>query len=258
MEYINELDGKGFGSSWIAPSFPLPTGARWEALCFHTDETGPNNTIEQAIQTLKWQAGAGSYTGGSYHFYTGRKQDGNWAAVRGVRADRAAGGISTRRDSIWAPHRYPELAKHLSPAAYADPNSRIMHVMISGQTKLLTSALPAGLARALAELVLDFEKGRLTPASGTGSLNLGVWGAFLCGHFQWQTNRTDPGQLLLPAIQAEYDRLVAPAPVPVPVPTPPAINWQAIAEKRGQIITSKNIAMDTAINALQKGKAISE
>jgi hypothetical protein len=230
VEYIVSIDGK---NAWdYAPNFPKPAASRWEGICFHTTESHGQD-IATAISTVKWQGTTGNKSNGSYHLVFGRKPDGKYAAIRSVRADKAAGGISTRRDSIWRPDRYPELKQYLSAAAYADPNAYLFNVAISGDTiDFERHGYPDALITALAWMVIHFETpGTLAPKE---QMHLGPWGAFLCGHYEWQTNRTDPGPLLLNKVLAEYARLKKPA---TPKPTNPAPNWQAIAEDRQEEIT---------------------
>ncbi|HEX7347466.1 MAG TPA: hypothetical protein VF253_11795, partial [Candidatus Limnocylindrales bacterium] len=37
------------------------------------------------------------------------------------------------------------------------------------------------------------------------------------GHFNWQTDRSDPGQWFINLVMSEYAALAAPAPLPIPV-----------------------------------------
>jgi len=230
VDYVVSIDGK---DAWdFAPNFPKPAGSKWQGICFHTTEADGQG-IDAAIGTVKWQGTTGNTSNGSYHLVFGRESATRYGAVRSVRADKAAGGISTRRDSIWQPGRYPELKQYLTAAAYADPNAYLFNVAISGRTlDFEKNGYPDALITALAWCVIHFENGLLAPATQMG-LNK-TYGAFLCGHYQWQTNRSDPGPKLIDKVLAEYARLKQPV---TPKPTNPAPNWQAVAEDRLTEIT---------------------
>lgn len=161
-----------------------------EGMCLHTTEGSDRNDLDALLTTFRWQA---RYSSGSYNMGIGMNQggdaglDGDATIVTAVHMDNASGGISTRRDYVWAPSRYPFLAEQLSDRAYNDPNGALVNVVIRGTVSWWMTKDAQGRTRferapslidALAHIVIEFER---------------RYGRFpvLCEHFHWQTNRSD-------------------------------------------------------------------
>jgi len=203
-----------------------------EGIVFHTPEnTDP--TLAAAVATAKWQATKSNSSGGSYHGILGHDaargpmSDPNaWVLVKTVPFGHIAGSISTRRDQIWQPGRYPWIAQLLSPAAYADPNAYLHALCLGGRAAWWSRKLSTpegrdevrGALIALAKWVRNLEKQF-------------DYDAVLTLHRHWQTDRSDPDGLdFADLVLAEYDRLYGGAPVPdtstqeppAPDPVPPA------------------------------------
>lgn len=210
----------------VIEQFGAPTYGRLkghEGIVFHTPENG-SVSIEAAVATARWQAGTGNTSGGSYHGILGYDDDlgpmsdpAAWVLVKTVPFGQIAGSISTRRDSIWQPERFPWLKELLSDAAYADPNSYLHALTPSGNAAWWSNRLSTDAGRkevrgaliALARWVRRLER----TFDYDAVLNL---------HRHWQTNRTDPdglnfGDLVLD----EYEQLGSAIPEPTPEPTQP-------------------------------------
>lgn len=183
-----------------APQYgPLGPPEGW---AIHTPEN-LNPSLAQAIATARWQADpARNRSGGSYHGLLGHdgpeawyecQSPDHWVLVRSVAWNLAAGGISTRRDSIWAPDRYPRLRQVLSSGAYADPNRFLHQLAISGRAaQYVEHGYPRGLILALVRWIFTLERAYR-------------YDAFLTLHRWWQNNRTDPGpEKLVPMLLTEY------------------------------------------------------
>lgn len=190
---------------------PADYGPRFahEGICLHTTEGSDRNDLDALLTTFKWQARSSS---GSYNMGIGMNVggdaglSGDATVVTAVHMDNASGGISTRRDYIWAPERYPFLAKELSPRAYGDPNGALLNVVIRGSVAWWMGKDGRGRTRferagsllyALAHIVVEFER---------------RYGRFpvLCEHFHWQTNRSDAdgrSGLLIALVEEYYRRL---------------------------------------------------
>lgn len=182
-----------------------------EGIVFHTPENS-DPSLEAAIATARWQATSGNSSGGSYHGILGydttlgkMSEAKAWVLVKTVPFGHIAGSISTRRDAIWAPERFPFLEQILSPAAYADPNAYLHALCLGGRAawwsdKLGTDAGYAEVRGAivrLAQWVRKLER-------------LYDYDALLTLHRYWQTNRSDPGPLnFADLVMDEYTKLVA-------------------------------------------------
>lgn len=181
-----------------APSFGARPGT--EMIVFHTPENASIG-LQSAIDIARWQATAANTSRGSYHGILALDAKGEPVMVRSVPWNLAAGGLSTRRDAIWAPDRYPWIRSALSARAFADPNAYAIQIAISGRTRDLIASGYGGdrLIRALAEWVQLLEKAYR-------------FDALLTGHFMWQTNRSDPGPDLANRVLDAYLELTAPPP----------------------------------------------
>lgn len=198
-----------------APAYG-PIGRPVAGLIFHTPEN-IDQTLAQAINTAKWQGTSGNVSGGSYHGILGwdsargpMTDPAAWVMVRSVPWDQCSGGVSTQRDAIWAPDRYPWIKQMVSPAAYADPNKYFHQISLSGKAAWYTAnGYPKGLLVCLAQWVRALEQAY-------------DYDAVLTLHRHWQTNRSDPGPLSLPdLVLVEYNRMYgAPEPAPTPPPVP--------------------------------------
>jgi hypothetical protein len=222
-----------------APSYGPLRGV--EGIVAHTPENA-DPTLAAAIAIAKWQASSSNVSGGSYHGIAGHNsakyphgiagctEESHWTMVRSVRWDQAAGGLSTRRDSIWQPGRYPWIEALLSDAAYADPNGFMHQISISGKAAwYVANGYPLGLRKMLAEWIITLESAY-------------KYDAVLTQHRMWQTNRSDPGPLdLWDKVLVEYEKKKA-APVVTPTPTP---TTPTIASLTARIAT-KNDQFDRA------------
>lgn len=236
---VNTVDQYG------APTYG-PIGRPVAGLIFHTPEN-VDHTLAQAIAVARWQGTASNTSGGSYHGILGwDSKRGNmdnpdaWVMVRTVPWDTASGGVTTRRDSIWAPSRYPWIQKLVHPAAYGDPNKYFHQIALSGKAAWYnTNGYPKGAVIALAQWVKILEKAY-------------SYDAVLTLHRMWQTNRSDPGPIdLADKVLAAYEALSAPAPTPTPTPTPtpaPAPSPLEVANKR---IATKNAKINSALAVLK-------
>ena len=219
-----------------------PIGRPPAGIVFHTPENA-DVTLASAIAIAKWQATASNTSGGSYHGILGydsrrgpMSDPDAWVMVRSVPWDQAAGGLSTQRDAIWAPGRYPWIQQLLTAAAYNDPNRWMHQISLSGKAGwYVTNGYPKGLVTRLAEWVKILEVAYR-------------YDAVLTLHRHWQTNRTDPGPINLPdLVLAEYERLNAPTPTPTPPPPPPPPDPLTVATNR---IKAKDAGIRAAITAL--------
>lgn len=239
-----------------------------EGIVFHSPENA-DPSLQAAIGTVEWQATSGNSSGGSYHGILGHDASRGpmsdpdaWVLVKSVPFTDIAGSISTRRDSIWAPERYPILREHLSDAAYADPNAYLHALCFGGRAdwwtqKLSTDAGYAevrgafiAMARWVKKLEADFN-----------------YDAFINLHRMWQTNRSDPGPLRMrDLILDEYHKLSAePAPAPAPEPEEdPAViaelqaevaEWKDKAQKHWRWFVNARDERDEALAALQEATA---
>lgn len=188
-----------------------PIGRPPAGLVFHTPENA-DISLASAIAVARWQATSSNISGGSYHGILahdatrGTTDNPNaWVMVRSVPWDQASGGLSTLRDTTWAPDRFPWIKQLITPAAYTDPNRWFHQIALSGKASwYVTNGYPKGAVIRLAEWVKILE---------------GAYGydAVLTLHRMWQTNRSDPGPLdLADKVLAEYERLNAPPPPPEP------------------------------------------
>lgn len=212
---------------------------------FHTPEN-VDPTLAQAIAVAKWQASASNTSGGSYHGILGHNAShtwvdctnpDHWTMVRSVPWDKASGGVSTRRDSIWQPERFPWIKQLVHAQAYSDPNKYFHQIALSGKAaQYVQHGYPKGAVIALAEWVKILEKAY-------------SYDSVMTLHRMWQTNRSDPGPLnLADLILDEYQKLNQPAPVPVPEPTPVPVNP---LQPR---MDSKNKKIDQAIAVLRDAR----
>lgn len=216
--------------SYGAPSYG-PLG-KPEGIAFHTPEnTDP--TLAQAIATARWQAGSGNTSGGSYMGILGHNGQRpmsdplGWTMVRSVPWNAAAGGLSTRRDDVWRPDRYPWLKSLLSAAAYADPNRYLQQIAISGRAAWWAAKLSTAAGR-------DEVRGALIAlARWLKVLETAYsYDAVLTLHRHWQANRSDPAGLdFADLVLDEYAKLTPPEPrfsdVPFTHPHHAAIEWAA-------------------------------
>lgn len=198
-----------------APSYG-PAGP-FEGDVYHTPE-GVDMSLAAAIAMARWQAGPGNTSGGSYHGIVGfdetvsddMDEPDGWTMVASVSWDLAAGGLSSARDHIWRPDRYPQIAATLSPIAYYDPNRFMRQIALSGKaSQYAMQGYPRGLVIRLAEWIIEDERNFR-------------YDALLTAHRMWQTNRTDPGPLELVEdgglLITAYHELVSAPDVPIEPP----------------------------------------
>lgn len=173
-----------------APNYGPMKG--YEGCVFHTPENN-DPSVEAAVATARWQATYDNKSGGSYHGILGHdaargpmSKPEAWVLVQTVPFNRIAGSISTRRDTIWRPDRFPRLKEYLSPAAYADPNAYLHALALGGKAAWWKSKLSTAAGRAEV-------RGALV-ASAVWVRRLEVeydYDSFLNQHRFWQTNRSD-------------------------------------------------------------------
>lgn len=245
-----------------APDYGAMKGQ--EGLVFHTPEnTGP--TVEEALATAEWQAAERNTSGGSYHGILGHDDELGpmsdwqaWVLVKSVPFNRIAGSMTSRRDAIWAPGRFPWLAQLLSDAAYADPNAYLHALSLSGKAAWWSAKLstPAGYAEvrgaivALARWVRRLEREF-------------KYDSVLSLHRHWQTNRSDPDGLnFADLVLDEYEQLgQAQEPAPVDYQSVVAGLEADVADAQRDVrrlrrrIRVKNGALDASIAAAQEGRA---
>lgn len=174
------------------------------AVVLHTTEGGRG--AEGARATAVWQASTGNTSGGSYHEIVGH-DPGEVTVVRTVRDGRIAGGISTRRDSIWIADTDAELAQLMGADAVADPNAFVYQISIAGTVKFyVANGWPNRLVRALARRIRRVET------------HYGVKDIFVTGHYRFQSNRSDPSKILIPKIIAAYNDIYSPEQTAPPPP----------------------------------------
>lgn len=192
-----------FVDSYGAPDYGVRKGTK--GIILHTTE-GSGRTKAAALATAQWQGSSRNTSGGSYNYLLG--QDGDVVtAVRSVHPDHAAGGISTRRDSIWQP--WGELTEFMGATAVADPNAYVCQIAIQGQVSwFLANGYPTALVNAIAQLLKQLEN------------RYGIPDIYVGAHYMFQTNRTDPGLPLIPLVIAEYNRLYNGSTTPAPLPEP--------------------------------------
>ena len=187
-----------------------PIGRPPAGVVYHTPEWGDTPTLDNAIACAKWQATSSNTSGGSYHGILGHDSAkypdsiatctvaDHWTMVRSVPWDQAAGGLSSARDSTWAPGRYPWIQQLVSADAYSDPNRWFHQISISGKAAwYVANGYPKGLVIRLAEWVKVLE----------GAYK---YDAVLTCHRHWQTNRSDPGPTTLPDLVLEEYGLLTP------------------------------------------------
>lgn len=171
-------------------------------VCFHTTEA-PGQTVADAISTARWQSTDGNSKGGSYNFILGR--DG---AILTVPFLDIAGGINPTQNR----HNrstFPFLPGLIGEAAFRDPNAYLLQVALSGRTAdFMANGYPAGMVDQAARIVLWAER------SSWGADNLA-----LVAHYQFSTQRSDPGTKFIQLVLDRYAQLVA---EPAPAPEPPA------------------------------------
>lgn len=192
-----------FVDKYGAPDYGTRKGT--VAAVLHTTE-GSGRTKAAALATAQWQATSGNTSGGSYHYILG--QDGDVVtAVRSVRIDHIAGSISTRRDAIWIADTDTELRQFMGSAAVADPNSYVIAISIQGQVAWFNqNGWPKAMVDAIALLLRQLEQ------------RYSIKDIYVCGHYRFQSNRTDPGLKLIPAVISSYERQFR-TPDPSPVNT---------------------------------------
>jgi hypothetical protein len=231
-----------------------------EGAVFHTPENA-SPSIEDAIATARWQATASNSSGGSYHLILGYDDDlglmsnpNAWVAVKTVRFTRIAGSISTRRDSIWQPDRFPWLQQMLSPAAYADPNAYLHALCLSGKARWWSEKLSTKAGRAevngaiirMAQWVKRLED----EFDYDSVLNL---------HRHWQTNRTDPDGLNFADLVLDAYAALTAAPAPAPQVTVAELQ-STIAAKDLRIqrlearLDDKNTSFDAALAGVRTAR----
>lgn len=192
-----------FVDRYGAPDYGTRKGTK--GIILHTTE-GSGRTKAAALATAVWQAGTGNTSGGSYNYILGIDGD-VVTAVRSVHPDHAAGGISTRRDSVWQP--WQELYDFMGATAVADPNAWVCQIAIQGQVAWYeANGWPQAMVDAIAMLIKQLENRYSIPDIYVGA------------HYMFQTNRTDPGLKLIPLVIDSYIRQFRSAPVPAPAPAP--------------------------------------
>jgi len=229
-----------------------------DGFVYHTPENG-QPTLAAAIATARWQASSLNTSGGSYHGILGHDAERGpmadpdaWVMVRTVPWSQAAGGLSTRRDAVWAPDRFPWIRQLLSAAAFGDPNRFMLQLALGGNAAWWTSQLGtnrAGVRGALIsmarwtlrlEQLLDFD-------------------AVLTLHRHWQTNRTDPAGLnFADLVLDEYARITAPAPAPAPVDPDAAriADLERTVSRLRARIGNKNEQLDAAAVAIARAREV--
>lgn len=234
-----------------------------EGVVIHTPENG-DPSIEAAIATARWQATSGNSSGGSYHGILGHDADlgpmsdpDAWVLVKSVPFGRIAGSISTRRDAIWAPERYPWIAQLLSPAAYADPNAYLHALSLGGNAAWWSTQLGAAAGR-------DKVRGALVTAARWIRRweQLFDYDAVVTLHRHWQTNRSDPdGLRTAELILDEYEALYTAAPAPTPEATVTQLSDQladrdATIERLRRRLGRKNQGIDATITAANAAREV--
>jgi hypothetical protein len=171
-----------------------------EGLIWHTTEAAGTSRAD-AVGTAEWQ----KRNPGSYNFII---YDGGILLT--VPYLEASGGVNPFSTS-WSPYRYAALQRELTPAAFADPNAFLLNVAFSGKTAVFRDVgMPPNMVDTARRLVEWAE---------------GLWGPmFHCGHFQWQTNRSDPSQKVLDLISA-----------PAPEDDMALVNFTPIVNRRAVI-----------------------
>ena len=170
-----------------------------EGFIWHTTEAAGTSRAD-AIGTAEWQ----KRNPGSYNFII--HDSGILLTVPFLEA---SGGVNPFSAS-WAPYRYPALQRELSPAAFADPNAYLLNVAFSGKTAVFRD-------QGMPQSMVDTARSLVEWAEGQ-------WGPmFHCGHFQWQTNRSDPSQRVLDLITAQ------------PEEDMPLVNFTPIVNRRAII-----------------------
>ena len=162
-----------------------------QGVVLHTTE-GADSSLAAGLATARLQSPGGSLYagGGSYHFILTDE-----GPIYCVKHGDSAGSISTRRDAVWAPQRYPYLKASLSPAAYSDPNAFLVAISVSGKTaKLSTYPHIAKIVDDCARIILWVEQ--------TYKIN-----AVVSMHAMWQTDRSDPGKWFFDQVMARYAEL---------------------------------------------------
>jgi hypothetical protein len=186
-------------------------------IVFHTTEAAGRD-LAAARATARWQAErtptGGWRNPGSYNFIIAT--DGVLLTVPYLET---AGGLNPA-SPYWAPGRFPWLRELLGERAYADPNAYLVNVAFSGRTAHFErDGWPASMIEAAARLVVWIE------AAAWGRDNLA-----LVRHADFQTNRSDPGTTLIPAVLARYAELTADDPEPPPTPEP--VDWRALYRRQ--------------------------
>lgn len=207
------------------------------AVVLHTTEGDPGR--KGAIATATWQATAGNTSGGSYHEIIGEDGD-TITVVRTVPFTHIAGSISTRRDSIWIADDDPQLTEMMGAAAVADPNAYVYAISIAGRTKDFNNKVSRALATGIARRLHRAEK------------RFDVKNIFVCGHYRFQSNRSDPGKLMIPAALEQYERLYnKTAPKVVDTSDDPDALAKAIAER--DALQKRIDAMHALANQIAQG-----
>lgn len=158
-----------------------------EGVVWHSTE-GADTSRAAAVATARWQATPGATTG-SY----------NWIIYDGgllltVPYLEASGGLATGVAPYWQPGRYTFLKANLSSAAYADPNAYLLNVAFSGKAASFRDGkMPQNMIETAVALTRWVE-----------AQNWSTRPLVHSGHLNWQTNRSDPSQLVLNQIAALY------------------------------------------------------
>lgn len=167
-------------------------------ICFHTTEA-PGQTLADAEATARWQATDGNTKGGSYHFIVG--SDGFVLTVPYLDI---AGGINPTQNRR-PRNAYPEIPGLIGEAAFYDPNAYLLQVALSGRTAdFMANGYPAAMVDTCARLALWVERE-----------NWGRDNIALVNHYQFSTQRSDPGTGFVPLVLQRYQQLLA-APLPPP------------------------------------------
>lgn len=179
-------------------SYGAPDYGPWKglvAVVLHTTEGGRGRA--GALGTAAFQAGPSNTSGGSYHEIVG--VDGDVVTfVRTVRAGHIAGGISTRRDSVWIADTNAELLRYMGARAVADPNAYVWQISVAGRRDYYdANGWPKALVDGIAQRLRQIEQ------------KYGIADIYVTGHKYFQTNRTDPGKLI-PLVIDSYNRQYRP------------------------------------------------
>lgn len=209
----------------------------------HTTE-GPNSSMAAAKGTATWQSpgGGGWAGGGSYNFIL--TDDGPLLTVPYLEA---AGGLSGTHDPAWwRPDRFPWLKQSLPAVAYNDPNLYMLQLSVSGKTSQLQSYPRIHrIAEDAAKIIKWAED------SDWAENNLVV-----SGHFNWQTDRSDPSQWFVDLVMEKYMALVTPQPPIQPADERPVFVPEQWTDSAGNLVTTVAESFDGGMRLKLNGNRL--